>query len=98
MATEVYMDIPQVQKLVTNFKNFATILKNVNKVLEALSISLKITAWFSFGATAAAAAFIDRIKPNVKKMADKMDELSGDVKSAIEKYVTGDTEGSNRFC
>lgn len=98
MATEVYMDIPQVQKLVTNFKNFASILKNVNKVLEALSISLKITAWFSFGATAAAAAFIDRIKPTVKKMAEKMDELSDDVKSAIEKYVTGDTEGSNRFC
>jgi len=98
MATEVYMDIPQVRKLVKNFANFASILKNVNKVLEALSISLKITAWFSFGATAAAAAFIDRIKPNVKKMAEKMDELSGDVNSAIEKYVTGDTEGSNRFC
>ena len=44
MATEVYMDIPQVRKLVTNFKNFASILKNVNKVLEALSISLKITS------------------------------------------------------
>jgi P2-related tail formation protein len=98
MATEVYMDIPQVQKLVSTFKNFASILKNVNKVLEVLSTSLKITAWFSFGATAAAAAFIERIKPNVKKMADKMDELSDDIKSAIEKYVTGDSQGSDRFC
>jgi len=98
MATEVFMDVPQVQKLVSQFKNFATALKTVNKVLEALSYSLKATAWLSFGATAAAAAFIDRIKPNVKKMAEKMDELSGDIKSAIQHYQTGDTNGSRRFC
>jgi hypothetical protein len=98
MATEVFMNIPEVQKLSANFMTFHQVLDSVNKTLEALSIALKITAWFSFGATAAAAAFIDKIKPNVKKLSAKMEELSGDIKSAVKHYQTGDTDGSRRFC
>lgn len=97
MADEVYMDVPLVEKMVKDFQTFGEVLDGVSKALEAISITLKVTAWISFGATAAAAAFIDRIKPNVIKAAEKMRELSGDIRDAIKAYRDGDLSGSQRF-
>jgi hypothetical protein len=97
MADEVYMDIPRVEKMSKDFQTFGEVLDAVGKTLEALSIVLKATAWLSLGATAAAAAFVDRIKPNVQKAAAKMKELSGDIQSAIRAYRDGDLSGSRRF-
>jgi hypothetical protein len=97
-SDEVFMDIPQVENMSKSFKQFGEVLDAVAKTLEAISISLKAAAWFSFGATAAAAAYIDRIKPNVQKAANKMKELSDDLMSAIRSYRDGDNTGSRRFC
>jgi hypothetical protein len=98
MATdEVFMDIPQVETMAKNFHAFGDVLDNVAKAMSALSSTLKATAWLSLGATAAAAAYIDRIEPNVKKAAAKMNELSQDVVSAIRSYRDGDNSGSRRF-
>jgi len=99
MATdEVFMDIPQVQNMAKNFKGFGDVLDGIAKAMEAISATLKATAWLSLGATYAAAQYIDRIQPNVKKAADKMRELSGDLESAIRAYRDGDFSGSRRFC
>jgi hypothetical protein len=98
MADEVYMDIPAVQKMGNDFKNFGEVLNAVAKALEAISFVLKATAWISFGSTAALSAFVDRIKPNVQRAANKMIELSGDIESAIRAYRDGDYSGSRRFC
>ena len=62
-----------------------------------LGIAMKAAAWISFGATAAAAAYADRIRPNVDKAAQKMHELSGDITGAIKAYRDGDLSGSKRF-
>jgi GTP1/Obg family GTP-binding protein len=97
MADEVFMDIPQVEKMSKDFQTFGDVLDAVAKTLEALSMVLKATAWISLGATSAAAAFVDRIKPNVQKAAAKMKELSGDIQSAIRAYRDGDLSGSKRF-
>lgn len=97
MADEVFMDIPLVEKMVKDFQTFGDVLDAVSKALEALSITLKVTAWVSFGATAAAATFIDRIKPNVKNASDKMRELSNDIRDAIKAYRDGDLSGSQHF-
>ena len=98
MATdEVFMDIPQVESMAKSFTAFGDILDNVAKAMSALSMSLKAAAWFSFGATAAAAAYIDRIEPNVKKAGAKMRELNDDIVSAVASYRDGDNSGSRRF-
>ncbi len=98
MADEVYMDIPAVEKMGNDFKNFGDVLNAVAKALEAISFVLKATAWISFGSTAALSAFVDRIKPNVQRAANEMIELSGDIQSAIRAYRDGDYSGSRRFC
>lgn len=97
MAQEVYMDIPQVEKISKSFGTFGEILDAVAKTLEAISAVLKATAWLSLGSTAAVATFIDRILPNIKRVAAKMKELSGDVTGAIKAYRDGDLSGSRRF-
>lgn len=97
MAEEVFMDIPRVEQMSKSFETFGSILEGVSKALLAISIAMKATAWISFGATAAAAAYADRIRPNVDKAAQKMHELSGDIVSAIRAYRDGDTSGSKRF-
>ena len=97
MADEVFMDIPRVEQMGKSFETFGSILEGVAKALLAISIALKAAAWISFGATAAAAAYADRIRPNVDKAAQKMHELSGDINSAIKAYRDGDLSGSKRF-
>jgi hypothetical protein len=97
MADEVYMDIPRVEQMSKSFETFGSILEGVAKALLAISIAMKAAAWLSLGATAAAAAYADRIRPNVDKAAKKMHELSGDLNSAIRAYRDGDLSGSKRF-
>ncbi|MBI5354402.1 MAG: hypothetical protein HZB50_17310 [Chloroflexi bacterium] len=97
MADEVFMDIPRVEQMSKSFETFGSILEGVAKALLAISIAMKAAAWISFGATAAAAAYADRIRPNVDKAAQKMHELSGDITGAIKAYRDGDLSGSKRF-
>ncbi len=98
MATEeVFMDIPQVESLAKSFTTFGEVLDSADKVLSVLSVTLHVSAWFSFGATEAAAQYVDRIEPGVKNAANKMRELNGDIMSAIASYRDGDNSGSKRF-
>lgn len=98
MAQEVFMDIPKMEDVSKQFDTFGDVLDAVAKTLEAISAVMKATAWLSAGSLAAAAAFIDRILPNIKRIAAKMKELSDDIMSAIKAYRDGDFSGSRRFC
>ncbi|MFZ6026294.1 MAG: hypothetical protein ACOYYS_01145 [Chloroflexota bacterium] len=97
MAAEVYMDIPQVEKMSKTFETFGETLDAVAKVLRTISLLLKAAAFISLGSTAAASAFIDRIQPRIQKLAEKMKELSGDITGAVKAYRDGDLSGSQRF-
>lgn len=99
MATEeVFMDIPQVEKMAQNFENFGDVLDGISKAVEAIAHTLKATAWLSLGMTYAAGVYLEKLAPKIKKAAVKMRELSKDLKSAIRAYQFGDYTGSRRFC
>ncbi|MEJ2759501.1 MAG: hypothetical protein P8046_13555 [Anaerolineales bacterium] len=97
MAEEVYMDIPQVQQMSKSFDTFGDILETIAKAMEAISMTLKATAFVGLVGGYAVAAYIDRIKPRVKTASDKMHELSGDLNGAVRAYESGDMSGSQRF-
>lgn len=97
MAQEVYMEVARVQKMADSFGTFGQILKDVAKGLEAAITILKVTAFVGMIGNWAVASWLERIKPRVEKMSQKMFELQGDVKGAIDHYTTGDLTGSNRF-
>jgi len=97
MADEVFMDIPQVQKISKDFTTFGEVLDGVAKALTAIATALKMTAWISFGATEALAQYLDQIQPNFTKAAETMRTLSSDINSAIKAYQDGDLSGSKHF-
>ncbi len=97
MAEEVFMDIPQVQKMGEAFGNFGDILQGISKVLEMTIMVLRTTAFVGLVGGIAVERYLSVIKPRVEKMAQKMLELQGDLAGAISNYQTGDDSGSRRF-
>jgi hypothetical protein len=97
-AEEVYMDIPQVQDISKKFQTFGDVLDGIGKAIEAIALVMHALAWVSLGCTEAIARYLDQIKPNFTKAAEKMRELSTDVNDAVKSYQNGDLTGSRRFC
>ena len=97
MAEEVYMDIPQVQKMAESFGNFGEILQGVSKVLEMTIMVLRTTAFVGLVGGLAVERYLSIIKPRVDNRGKKMIELRGDLQGAINHYQTGDESGSRRF-
>jgi hypothetical protein len=97
MATEVYMDVPAVQKMADSFGKFGNTLKTIAKGLETAIMVLKISAFVGMFGNLAVASYLERIKPKIVKLSEQMFELERDVESAIRHYTTGDLSGSARF-
>lgn len=96
-VNEVYMEVPAVRGMAKKFGDIGQVLSNVNKVLEALSTTLKAVAFIGFVGTAVVAQYIDTIKPYIKQMADKCVELGKDLTASVDAYERGDATGATRF-
>jgi len=96
-VNEVYMEVPAVRNMAKRFGEIGQVLSNVNKVLEALSTTLKAVAFIGFVGTAVAAQYIDMIKPYIKQMSDKCIELGKDLSTSVDAYERGDATGATRF-
>ncbi len=96
-VNEVYMEVPAVRSMAKKFGEIGQTLKTVNKMLEALSTTLKTIAFIGFVGTAVAAQYIDMIKPYIKQMADKCVELGKDLSTSVNAYERGDGQGATRF-
>ena len=94
---EVFMDIPRVEALARAFRTFHNVLNVVARVMKATIMALKATAFLGLIGNLALANYLERIEPKVKRMSEKMDELSNDVTGAIKAYRDGDLSGSQRF-
>jgi hypothetical protein len=97
MADEVFMDVPEVEKISNTFKTLGDTLDTIDKMIKAAIAVLQAGAFLSFGATEGIAMYLQQIEPNFGKAATEMRTLSSDVSSAIQAYQTGDTNGSKRF-
>lgn len=94
---EIYMDIPAVQNIAKTFGDISEVLKTVSKVLEALVLTLKTTAFIGLVGGYAVAQFIETIKPHIDELAEKCAELMKDVNASIAAYERGDAQGAARF-
>ena len=97
MADQVYMDIPAVRTMAKNFGTISEVLEAVNKVLEGLLMILRTTAFIGLVGGFALMAFIELIKPYIKQMADKCQELMEDLYKSVDAYERGDALGATRF-
>ena len=94
---EVYINVPAVRGMAKSFGTIHDVLNTVSKVMEALSTTLKATAFIGLVGGYAIAHFIDQIKPHIDDMAKKCQELNTDLSSSVDAYERGDTQGATRF-
>lgn len=96
-VNEVYMEVPVVRNMGKKFGEIGRTLQSINKMLENLSKVLQATAFIGFVGTAVVAQYINMIKPYVKQMADKCEELGKDLVTSVNAYERGDQQGATRF-
>ena len=97
MTDEIYMEVPAVRQMAKTFGQLGEILQAVSKVLEGLSMTLKVTAFMGLVGGLAVAFFIDRINPQLKDLAEKCQELNEDLDASVDAYERGDAVGATRF-
>ena len=96
-AQGVYMDTDAVRGMAKTFGTISEVLLTVAKTLEALSMTLKTTAFVGLVGGYAVAQFIDQIKPRIEDMGEKCEELNKDLDASVDAYERGDELGSTRF-
>ena len=94
---EVYMDVPAVRQMAKNFQAISEVLSTVNKVLEAMLMILKTTAFIGLVGGAAVAGYIEMIKPYVENWVQQTEEISRDLNASVDAYERGDELGATRF-
>lgn len=96
-GTDVFMDVPTIQQYSQNFEQIAGVLQTVSSTMEALMTTLKVTAFIGLVGGAAVERFLAQLKPVIDTLAEKCQELSGDLKASATAYQNGDAAGSTRF-
>lgn len=91
------MDTDAVRNMSKRFADICEILRTVSKVLEALSLMLKTTAFVGLVGGAVAQMVIDQFKPKVDDLAEKCEEISKDLDASVSAYERGDALGATRF-
>ena len=94
---EIYMDVDEVQNMSNMFSQIGQVLEQVNSALETALNIVQSKAVVGIIGETALERFINRIKPEVKQLADLCVELNQDINGAIVSYRDGDNSGSQRF-
>jgi hypothetical protein len=97
MADKVNMDVLRMQAISKDFDRIGDVLKAVYITLEVVGKVLQVTAWLGLGGSAAEAAYITHIQPELSKAANNMYEISGGIQGAIDAFSKGDFSGSQHF-
>ncbi|MBN1285487.1 MAG: WXG100 family type VII secretion target [Anaerolineae bacterium] len=91
------MDYDAVEEMADGFGTASQTLEAVSIALQAAIAILEATALVGSAGSAALAAYLENIKPNVDKLAETTDELSQDLRNAVSIIRDGDTTVSSRF-
>ncbi len=98
MAEEVYMDVPLVEAFVKQLENALNVVRTVDRLLMALSATLKATALVTLGGSKAVDVLVTRVRKALQEFARLLEEegIPG-LNGAILAYRDGDYSGSQRF-
>jgi hypothetical protein len=66
-------------------------------VLEGLIKILEVTAFIGLVGGLALKHFLEIIKPQIERLAEKCEELMGDLNASVDAYERGDALGATRF-
>lgn len=94
---EIYMNVAAVKEMANKFNGMNDKLEQTSKTLQAAIMMLKATAFIGMGGTAAYAAYLEKLKPQIDQYAARCSEMSQDLVKSAEAYERGDQQGAARF-
>jgi hypothetical protein len=94
---DVYMDIPEVERISQGFEQAADILNAVAQTMEAIANVLKATAFIGAVGGAVVIYWLDTIRPVVERLSAYCEEIHTDIDIAIQNYTNGDIDAAARF-
>ena len=96
-SNQVYMSLPDVRGFASKFGQISQVLSTIAKVMEALSNTLKATAFIGNVGGAALAMYLDTIKPQIQNLAQQTQQIGQDLSKSADAYERGDQQGATRF-
>lgn len=97
MAEEIFMDLPEVRKMGTDFGEMADKLNTVSKTMEKTIQVLKASSFMGMFGNYAMANYLERIQPIIEGSAKKFGELGSDLSKSADAYERGDAAGATKF-
>lgn len=94
---EIFMNVAAVKNMAAKFTDMNDKLEQASKSLQAAITVLKATAFIGMGGTAAYAAYLEKLKPQIDQYAARCEEMSQDLIKSAEAYERGDQQGAARF-
>jgi flavoprotein len=95
--SEVYMNIPEVERISQGFESAAEVLGEISQVMQRVSDVLKATAFIGAVGGAAVIYWLDTIQPVVQQLSDYCEEVHSDIDIAVQNFINGDTDAAGRF-
>jgi hypothetical protein len=90
---DILMNYDKVEDMANKLGTAGDVINILDMVLTAISYLLIATG---FGA-AIGQNYLSNYKSKVKELADKCQELDGDLKESVQAYQRGDAMGATRF-
>ena len=97
LSETISIDYDAVGTMAEHFHNSSDVMLDIDKALEVAISILKTSALFGQPGNAALAAYLDGIRPNLQRLANTCEEMSGDIKASVMALQEGDTSGSAKF-
>lgn len=94
---DVFMDIPEVEKISQDFEQLSEVLNDIAQVMETVSDTLKSTAFIGYVGGAVVISWLERIRPVVENLSTYCEEIHNDVDIAVQNYINGDMDSAGRF-
>lgn len=97
MAQEVYMDIPVVEGYAKTFAGMSQIIKDCSKTIEGIMAQVRDADFLGYVGDNIYNQWSTQMKPELDKLAAKLEEVSVDITGAIQSYRDGDASGSQHY-
>ena len=97
MPDVVQMDYEEVEQSAKGFENAGETLEMVNKVLDALLVLIRATAFIGLVGGAAMEAWIKRVQPEIVKASKMCFELTADLRQAVVRRRGAEDETTPVF-
>jgi len=97
ISETISIDYEVVESMAKSFQGSGEVMQSVAQAMETAITILKASALLGNPGNMALAHYLERIKPNLDRLAATCQEMSGDLVTSVNALKEGDSSGSAKF-